>query len=206
MQSIGLIFMVCQLAYLGNSNMSANYIRIRPKEREDETLLHGRTTISLFGGPIVKFTEINDDFAVLVGGRGGLIINHAFSIGGGGYGLVNNIMVDNIPPRQDYFLEFGYGGLVLEYILRSRKLLHLSVYTLIGGGSLCYRDDWYEPWDDDAFFVDEPGLDLMLNVTKCFRIGIGGSYRFITGVGLDGLTNKDVSGATAGLTFKFGRF
>jgi len=206
MQSIGLIFMVCQLTYLGNFDISANYIRISPKQREDETLLHGRTTIGVFGGPIVKFTEINDDFAVLVGGRGGLIINHAFSIGAGGYGLANDIMVDNIPPRQDYFLEFGYGGLVLEYILRPRKLLHLSVHTLIGGGSLCYRDDWYEPWDDDAFFVAEPGLDLMLNVTKCFRIGIGGSYRYVAGIGLDGLTNKDVSGATAGLTFKFGRF
>ncbi len=186
--------------------MSANYIRISPKQREDETLLHDRTTIGAFVGPIVKFTEINDDFAVLVGGRGGLIINHAFIIGAGGYGLVNDIMVDNIPPRQDYFLEFGYGGLVLEYILRPRKLLHLSVHTLIGGGSLCYRDNWYEHWDDDAFFVAEPGLDLMLNVTKCFRIGIGGSYRYIAGIGLDGLTNKDVSGATAGLTFKFGRF
>jgi hypothetical protein len=37
-------------------------------------------------------------------------------------------------------------------------------------------------------------------------IGIGGSYRYIAGIGLDGLTNGDVSGATAGLTFKFGRF
>ena len=37
-----------------------------------------------FGGPVVKFTEIDGQFGVLVGGRGGWIINDSFVIGAGG--------------------------------------------------------------------------------------------------------------------------
>ena len=40
-------------------------------------------------GPAIRFTQIDGDFGVLVGGRGEWIINHRFVLGGGGYGLTN---------------------------------------------------------------------------------------------------------------------
>jgi hypothetical protein len=195
-----------QLSLVTDFTNSSNAVRLAPREKEDETLISGKLDFGFYGGPIIKFTEINDDFAVLVGGRGGLLINHRFFIGGGGYGLANEVPASNIWPNDNYLLELGYGGLVLEYILRSRKLIHLSFYTLIGGGGLCVYDGWYEPWDHDAFFVAEPGIDLMLNVTKSFRIGFGGSYRYVSGVSLNGLRDEDISGPSAAITFKFGRF
>lgn len=206
MQCIIIFCLLGQLTFATDFVNPNNDIRLAPKEKEDETLISGKIDFGAYGGPIIKFTEINDEFAVLIGGRGGLLINHKFLIGGGGYGLVSEVPASNIWPNDNYLLEFGYGGLVLEYILRSRKLIHLSFYTLIGGGGLCFRDRWYEPWDNDAFFVAEPGIDLMLNVTKRFRIGIGGSYRYISGVNLNSLRDQDVSGPSAALTFKFGRF
>lgn len=206
MQCIMIFCLVNQLTFATDFTNYGSAIRLAPREKEDETLISGKLDFGFYGAPIIKFTKINDEFAVLCGGRGGLLINHRFLVGGGGYGLVNEIPVNNIWPNNDYLLEFGYGGLVLEYILAPRKLVHLSVYTLIGAGSVCFQDRWYEPWDHDAFFVAEPGLDLMMNITRCFRIGVGGSYRYISGINLGGLSNEDISGPSAVLTFKFGRF
>jgi len=201
------IFMVVQMTCLATSGMAHSAIRTIPKEKEDETLISRKTTIGWFFGPAVKFSEINDEFAVLTGGHAGLIINRTFIIGISGYGLVNEIAVGAPGNR---LLDFGYGGLFLGYVNRSHKIVHLSIHSLIGGGGLCYRtyfyDDWYEDWHDDAIFVLEPGVDLMLNVTRHFRIGLGGSYRFVSGVDFDGLSNDDLSGPSASLTFKLGKF
>ena len=173
-----------------------------PKDIDDETLFRGRTRIGGFLGPVIKFSEINDQFAALVGGRAGFIINRALLIGIEGYGLVNEIEVST--PR-NRLLDFGYGGLFLGYVNRSQKLVHLSIHSLIGGGGLHYRPDYYDDWVD-AIFIVEPGADLILNVTRRFRIGLGGSYRFVSGVDLDGLSNDEIGGLSASLVFKFGRF
>ncbi|HVO72894.1 MAG TPA: hypothetical protein VMT35_02650 [Ignavibacteriaceae bacterium] len=184
---------------------------------QEETLIgNGEVTNGGFGGPVVKFTQIKGEPGVLVGGRGGWIINHTFVLGGGGYGLVNDIKAD-IPVYGIYsqpFINFGYGGFEMEYIINSDQLLHFSVSTLIGGGGVSYRnnlwddnEDWGD-WDSphDAFFVFEPSANLELNIISFFRINAGISYRFISGVNFDDLKNKDLAGFSAVLTFKFGKF
>lgn len=176
-----------------------------PREPTDETLITERTSIGLFGGPVIKFSEVNNEFAVLVGGYGGFIINHAFMIGGGGYGLTNEITT-GVYPYGPLYLRCGYGGLILGYTLGSRKVTHLSFHSLIGGGAVSLEPNYYYDWYDDAFFVFEPGLDLEFNITQHFRMGVGGSYRFIQGIDTYGLTDEDVSGASLSLTFKFGSF
>ena len=49
-----------------------------------------------FGGPVLKVTRINDVFGLIVGGRGGWIYKHTYAIGGGFYGLLRDIEVENI--------------------------------------------------------------------------------------------------------------
>lgn len=193
------LFVIAQLSCLASTAMG---IRTIAKEKDDETLVTGKTTFGGFFGPVVKISELNDEFATLVGGRAGLIINHAFVIGGAGYGLANEI--DVYSPRHE-LLDFGYGGLFLGYVNHSRRLVHLSVHTLIGGGGLRYRTRYYDNWHD-ALFVFEPGMEMVLNVTKHFRIGLGGSYRFVSDVDLEGLNNKAMSGPSASVIFKFGKF
>jgi hypothetical protein len=87
-----------------------------------------------FGAVVTKFARINNEFGILVGGRGGWIIDHTFVLGAGGYGLANqikgNIPVDGLKRN----LAFGYGGIEMEYILHSDALLHLTIYSLIGAG------------------------------------------------------------------------
>jgi hypothetical protein len=185
--------------------------------QEEETLIgNGEIAHGGFGGPVIKYTQIKGEPAVLVGGRGGWIVNHSFIFGGGGYGLVNDIEANNpgfgLWGTKPY-LNFGYGGVELEYIIQSDRLIHFSVYTLIGAGGISYRDelldndDW-EEWDSpsDAFFVFEPAANVELNIISFLRIDAGVSYRFISGVDFDDLKESDLAGPSATLTLKFGKF
>ncbi len=49
-----------------------------------ETLVSGELESSGFGAPVVKFTQIDCKFGLLVVGCGGWIMNHTFIIGGCG--------------------------------------------------------------------------------------------------------------------------
>ena len=61
-----------------------------------QTLFGGEEIKSTgYGGPHVKFTTFDDEFAVMVGGRGGWTINKMFTIGLSGTGLVT-------PPLKEY--------------------------------------------------------------------------------------------------------
>lgn len=179
-----------------------------------ETLLDNDMDFGGYGGPTVQFTSLGGEFGVLVGGGGGVIIDHMIALGGAGYGLANNVAVENAPIATPY-LNLGYGGAYLQYINRSGDLIHFTAGVLIGGGGAGYRggfdNDAYEIWNDrdtlnDAFFVVEPDIEAELNVTRNFRIGVGGGYRFVSGVELPGLANSDISGPNARVMFKFGSF
>lgn len=177
--------------------------------QEEETLIKGDVEHGGFGGPVVKLGSLNGESGVLVGGRGGWIINHAFILGGGGYGLVTNVKAKTLGPNGERYLEFGYGGLELEYIPESNKLIHLSFMTLIGGGGVGWRDD-NEPMsfrrESEAFFIVEPAVQATLNVTPFFRISAGVSYRYVSGLDSKVSSNADLSGPSGVLTLRFGKF
>jgi hypothetical protein len=155
---------------------------------------------------------------LLVGGRGGWIINSSFSIGGGGYGLVTSPKINDYPTFYDdssAYLRVGWGGLFLEYINSSNKLIHFTVNALVGAGGASYTRSFHDGmnWDNSGwvyestlFLVVEPGATVDLNVAKFFRISLGASYRFVSGVELSRTANKDLSGPSANLAFKFGKF
>ncbi len=173
-----------------------------------ETLVSGSIENGGFGGPVVKFTEIDGEFGLIVGGRGGWIMNHTFVIGGGVYGLVNQIDSDFIFDGELIPLMMGYGGFEMEYIYSPNSLVHLSVYLLLGGGGLTYKeyDDWHSPKVTDSFWIAEPALNVELNISSFFRISAGVGYRFVSDVNLGDITDSDIAGVSGMLTFKFGKF
>jgi hypothetical protein len=172
-------------------------------QAQEETLLTGGIRSGGFGGPVVKFSQVNDSFGLFVGGRGGWIINSTFVIGGGGYGLANDVVPDDSSSPFDPFrrIDMGYGGLELEYIGLSNRLIHYSVYVLIGGGGVSYLDPI-----SDSFFVLEPAVNVEVNLVSWFRLNGGVGYRYVTGVDGPELTNSDLSAFAGSLTFKFGKF
>ncbi|MCX5868785.1 MAG: hypothetical protein NT009_15125 [Proteobacteria bacterium] len=175
---------------------------------EQETLIKGDHEHGGFGGPVVKFTTFDFEPGVVVGGRGGWIIDHKLVIGGGGYGLTKNLNKDDGNYSDESQLSFGYGGFELEYIFGSDKLVHGSIYTLIGGGSLTLMGNENDNHmvESNEYFVFEPDLNLELNVAKFFRIGLGLGYRVVAGDEFHGYDYLGLSGVTGTLTFKFGKF
>ncbi|HBC45669.1 MAG TPA: hypothetical protein DCZ43_01345, partial [candidate division Zixibacteria bacterium] len=183
-----------------------------PVLAQDQTLLGNDISHGGFGGPVAKFTNIDNQFGVLVGGRGGWIINHSLILGGGGYGLVqDNINRRYLGPDEKQYLTMGYFGAMLEYDIHPSRLVHTSIIMLIGGGELNQATRHHDSIDingatKDNFFVCEPEINVTLNLVNFMRLGIGGSYRFVSGVESFGLTNSDIAGPAASLTLRFGNF
>lgn len=178
---------------------------------QEQTIFgNGEISNGGFGGPVVKFSSIRDQFAALVGGRGGWIINHSLVIGGGGYGVANDIIGTKSYLGDEMLINFGYGGFEMEYILNSDKVLHATVYLLIGAGGVSHRSSYnYDEHmidNGDEFFVCEPAVNAELNILSFMRINIGLGYRYINGIKDDNLTDAEFSGLSGNLTFKFGAF
>ena len=176
---------------------------------QDETLFTGDIESGRYVSLLSQIGQINNETGIFVGGQGGWIINHRFVIGGRAYGLVNEVDISDF---QNLILDFGCGGLFLEYIISSNKLLHLSVQSMIGAGGVRFavkdyktNHDHFE-YSNDRFFVVEPGINLILNIHKKFRLGGGITYRHISGVEYENLSDSNLSGLSAQLFLKFGKF
>lgn len=169
--------------------------------------------------PDLKFTRIKESFAFGLGFRGGWIINHSFSVG-----LGWNLFLSNIKSNPQDARNYGMGtyGIVLEYIFDSRELVHVTLSTLIGGGHIGpwhtggYYGGYYGnyhgstkilSWKDaDGFWLVEPGIDLMMNISRFIQVGAGASYRLVSGVNRYGFYNSDLNNFSLNFIFKFGLF
>lgn len=154
-----------------------------------------------FGAPVIKFSELVDEPATLVGVRGGWVANHTFALGGGLYTLVNTI---DKPGLVEPISKFVYGGFEVEYIGLSSEPVHFSILALVGAGRR-FRTDEPDP-DHDEVFVFEPAANLEVNVVRWFRIAAGGGYRHIGKVTSPDIDNSDLRAFFGALTFKFGSF
>ena len=160
-----------------------------------------------YGGPVTRFGQIGDDYGLFVGGRGGWIINHNFVLGGAGYGHVAYNMSRTINGVSEK-VYMGYGGVMLEYFFFPSNLIHFSVGAVIGGGGIRYggTDKFDEDHNMDHFFAVEPEINVFLNITSFFKVGLGGSYRYIKGISTDGVSDSDYRGFSAQLVLAFGFF
>ncbi|UCH62552.1 MAG: hypothetical protein JSU77_12265 [Fidelibacterota bacterium] len=183
-----------------------------PSFGQERTLISGPVVHGGFGGPHLMLGRIKGETAVLTGGWGGWLINHTLMVGGGGYGLVNDLAAGQTETGEDRYLNFGYGGMILGFILGSDRLVHVTAHTLFGLGDVGYRhhrlteESWEEDTIHDVIFVIQPTLGVELNVTRFFRIAAGGSYRHVAGTDMVDITDGDLGGFGAELTLKFGKF
>jgi hypothetical protein len=176
---------------------------------QEKTLLNSELHNGGYGAFFTKIGVINGSTGVFMGGQGSWIINHKLAIGGKGYALISPLEVSGL---NNVKMEFGCWGGLIEYIIASDKLIHLNVNTMIGAGGVRYsvKDYRYDhnqvDYTEDGVFVIEPGLDAELNIHKNFRIGLGVNYRMVSNVDYADLTDSDLSGFSAQITFKFGAF
>jgi hypothetical protein len=183
-------------------------------EPEGEALFNGPLRSTGYGALGFKFTPIQGNFATLLGGYGGWLINKTLMIGGGGYGLTSQIP-STAPSQAGKNISFGYGGIVLEYIGLSDKVFHYAVQGFVGwGGAGYYQSQPQQPGPNINFsrfqttplMVFEPTVLAELNVTNFLRLSAGAGYRIVTGSTLEGLSNADLSSYSISLNVKFGTF
>lgn len=176
-------------------------------EREYRTILDGKNLrISGRGGPFMQFTSVAGEFAHMMGGGGGIMLNEFF-FGGYGLGLTNRIPADANPMENDDKLTLGHGGFWVGYSFLGHLPIHLSVSSLIGFGELGLMPaNSYISSVSDQIFVLTPIVELEANITQYLRIAVGATYSLYSGVNLQGYSSKNFSSPGAFLGFKFGWF
>jgi hypothetical protein len=172
---------------------------VNAQENGIQTLFGENTRISGMGGPIMSFSSIDGQFAHMMGGGGGVLLGDLF-LGGYGMGLTNPITAGGIDT------EFGHGGFWAGYSFMGKRSFHPVLSAQMGWGSITQVDDHTPLFPSDGVFVVNPAIELEMNFTRFFRLGIGAHYRLVSGVNTRTLTNSDFSGPGVFMTFKFGWF
>ncbi|MFO7670762.1 MAG: hypothetical protein R6W31_13965 [Bacteroidales bacterium] len=180
------------------------------QEREYKTIVDfNDVRISGMGGVFMQFTAADGEFAHMLGGGGAVLLGDFF-FGAYGLGLTNQIPVDrpNLPDYQTGDkLTISHGGFWLGYSLFGDRAIHMNFSSLVGWGTLGVRSEYYpENLWPDGIFVLSPTMEVELNLTKFFRLGVGASYNIYTFVDLPGYTASDFSAPGGFLSFKFGWF
>jgi len=198
------------------SKTKVYHYNVHRRDDEIQTLAGNNSHHGGFGAISFRASEFNGKDIILTGFRGGWIINRALAIGFEGYGIIPTAAYENIDP--DISLNSrsvgGYGGLFLEPIILSNKVVHVTFPIAGGAGWLGYIVDWEQNnnfyvndlIDDDVFWYVEPGAALELNVARNFRINMGASYRFIQDLELVSTSTSAFDAWNYFLTLKFGRF
>lgn len=213
---IAVITCMTTLAQTGTNNNKANN-----ENQEIQTLFNNVGHLGWWISPDFAWTQFDGRDAFLGGLSGGIIINHSFSIGLAGYGIMTsqNLRYSGINDTADVYLYGGYGGLKLEYRLNPNKLINIAFPLLIGGGGASYStwgpNDWYhsnyhENYDHsyiwDSYFVIEPGVVIGINLLKFMRLDAGVSYRYTSGIELPETNSNLFNGFNASISLKFGMF
>ena len=189
-------------------------------EIKEETLFgkgKSKPTITAYGALSNTYSRIDGQAAVFTGAYGGVLFNHKFFLGLGGYGLVTDHHGFDSEGNMDRSneIKMGYGGIVVGYTFMSEKRIHATTSLLIGAGAAVngyhkdYPDshgDHFRSLDESDFSVLEPTVSVEANMTNWFRISLGAGYRFVRGVEMAGLCDSKLSAPTMNLSLKFGKF
>ncbi len=159
--------------------------------------------ISGFGGPTMSFTSINGEFAHMMGGGGGVIINNLF-LGGYGEGLTNTLNVGGSSYLSDF--DFGHGGFWVGYEIARKKVIHPVISTRMGWGGISGYNEITRKYIDDNVFVIIPSISAEINLTRFFKVNIGAEYRRTFNVNIVEMSDDNFSSFGVYMNFLFGWF
>jgi len=151
----------------------------RAEKVRKETVLRGKSRITLFADLISKITSMSGGTAVFMGGNFGLTFNNVFSVGLAGFGKTN--FTPGLP---------GWGGITFAYVFRPEKQLHLRVTALSGSGTAR---------TGTIFYMFEPGVEMVLNLSRIVRIQAGLSLPLVD------KPNTGLDNVMFNVSFQFGK-
>jgi hypothetical protein len=173
-------------------------------------LFGGKITNNGYGGPVIKFSRFNDQFAFMTGGRGAITINYRYTIGGGGYGIANSIDIPGSSADTNRLFKMGYGGIELGYIFLPGKKVKIGGSLLVAAGAAFWQNkpksNGEKLFDDDfnIFPLLEPSLYSEVALNRFMWLHAGISYRYVHHAHLDYMTDQNMRGFSCyiGLLFK----
>jgi hypothetical protein len=162
-----------------------------------QTLFNKDTKLGYLWSPGIKFNSIQGNMGSLIEVNGGILLNNSTMIG-----LAGGVNFGH--PRVNY----GYFGMIAQYIFNPHKLLHFSGQTILAYGTTKdYEQEKSSLFDNfwnisgTSFYLIEPGINMEINLKEKMRFVTGLSYRFVTGldennhyVSRTNVTNQDLSG------------
>jgi hypothetical protein len=169
-----------------------------------------------YGAIFFKATSFQNQALLMTGIRGAWVVNRSFGIGLDANGIIPTAKYAGIDPGglHEAILVGGYGGILLEPVLWSNRIVHLTFPLSMGAGWLGYIEDWendyYYPhdniYDDDIFWYFEPGINVEINVAGFFRTGLEISRRFTQDLLLSNTSKTAFDHLSYGIILKFGGF
>jgi hypothetical protein len=171
-----------------------------------QTLLRSDIHVTEIFAPEIKINSIQNDIGTLIGFYCGPMINSKFLAGvSGGVNLGH--------PKVNY----GYFGVIGQYIFNSSDLVHFSSQLVLACGK---TKDYENPksnlfdnfWNINGanFYMVEPGVNLEINISHKLVLVTGVSYRHIYGldetseeISRTHLTNEALSGINFNIGLKF---
>jgi hypothetical protein len=156
-----------------------------------------------FVAPTFATTGYGGSLLYSPGLRGGIYLNRRLAIGL----AVNGLGSGDMHLGKNDARNFGtYGGLLLQYVVHSNQLVHVSFESTIGDGRWCAASDQRQECSAKRFIVFEPAANLELNVARHVRIMTGVGYRFaVAGSGV-GPSSREMSSLVVRSGLVFGSF
>jgi len=168
------------------------------------------TESGAYAAPVLKYTRLIGQPALITGGKGGWIINKRIALGAGYYVLttdVNSHFTDD-QSDQNLFVDINYGGLEFEYLVFPGNKFNLSFNILLGSGGLnFYLKNVTRKFSTRNLLVWEPQLNFEIELYEWLHTDLGLSYRLISAYKeLYDISKNDLQGINILLIFKFGKY
>lgn len=126
----------------------------------------------------VKAGEIADETRFFLGGWGALVLGDHFVLGGGGMALTRDVELRASGLPTGFYLDAGYGGVLLKYWGALPLRLTGEAGLLLGAGQAeVYDRVTGQEVRAENFLVLEPEVSLYLNLYRQLYLGASGGYR-----------------------------
>lgn len=195
--------------------LSIMSIQLRAQEYEDyiefndsKNIVHG-----VYLGLNFNYGEMDGKSTYLAGAKVAYVANQKFEVGFTGVGFYSDQNSNGPIDNNDIY--GAYGGLHLEPILFGNSAVSLSFPILVGGGAASHSDDdfdstfdfehtYYEDWE--PFFVFEPGVSILYNISSYLQFEMGIKYRLTSDINLYPGGIENLNGFSGGVGLKVGVF
>jgi hypothetical protein len=207
---ICMMFHSCQI-YAQHSELDGLHTSINENKTISRKLFGYEITNMGYGGPAIKLSQFNNQLAFMTGGRGGCIINHRFTLGGGGYGIASTVNIPGSQPDTLRYFKMGYGGIEGGYIFFAGRKMHIGGSLLVAAGAAFWLGNPKSkhesvPGNDLTFLpVLEPSIYTEIALNRFMWLHIGISYRYINHSEMAFISDKNMRGFSCYLGVLFGQ-